>query len=303
MAQGRAPCDDITPCGSQHARMAYRLVNPLPQFFTVDGKVLAGGNLYFTDTGTSSPRPTYADPDLSAENTNPVILDASGRANADIWMDGVYRVVLKDASGATIWTRDDVKGPADLPELAGQAGYFLSTDGESLIWKPVLQVPSVSGQADKVLTNDGADPYWSDAASQLPAQAGHAGQFLQTNGADVAWAAIAGASSTSNSITIGNQLVQFGIDTAPSSGGKNTSKIVNFPAAYASAPRVFIQPNGGGPTPSGIFVRANALTINAGNFTAGFSTATGGTSADNYSRSNITSSFTFGWLAIGTKAS
>ncbi|GAA0260668.1 hypothetical protein [Rhodanobacter caeni] len=282
--------------------MAFRLINPAPQFFTVDGKVLAGGNLYFTDTGTSNPRPTYADPGLSAENTNPVILDASGRANADIWMDGVYRVVLKDSSGATMWTRDDVQGPADLPGLAGQEGYFLSTDGETLIWKPVLQVPDVSGQADKILTNDGATPYWADPSSQLPAQTGHAGQFLTTDGTDASWAAIAGASSTSGSITVGNQLVQFGIDTAPSSGGKTTSKSVTFPTAYASAPRVFIQPNGSGPTPSGIYVRASALTINAGNFTAGFSTATGGTSADNYSRSNITSSFTFGWLAVGTKA-
>jgi hypothetical protein len=282
--------------------MAFRLINPAPQFFTVDGKVLAGGNLYFTDSGTSNPRPTYADPGLSAENTNPVILDASGRANADIWMDGVYRVVLKDSSGATMWTRDDVQGPADLPGLAGQEGYFLSTDGETLIWKPVLQVPDVDGQAGKILTTDGADPYWADPSSQLPAQTGHAGQFLTTDGTDASWAAIAGASSTSGSITVGTQLVQFGIDTAPSSGGKTTSKSVTFPAAYASAPRVFIQPNGSGPTPSGIYVRASALTINAGNFTAGFSTATGGTSADNYNRSDITSSFTFGWLAIGTKA-
>jgi len=283
--------------------MAFRLINPAPQFFTFDGKVLAGGNLYFYDTGTSALRPTYADPGLSAENTNPVILDASGRANADIWMDGVYRVVLKDAAGATIWTRDDVRGPADLPTLAGSEGYFLSTDGESLIWKPVLQVPAVSGQAGKLLVTDGATPYWDDPASQLPAQSGHAGQFLTTDGTDASWAAIAGASSTSNSITVGTQLVQFGTDTAPSSGGKTTSKSVSFPTAYASAPRVFIQPNGSGPTPYGIYVRASALTINTGSFMAGFSTATGGTSADNYSRSNITSSFTFGWLAIGTKAS
>lgn len=283
--------------------MAFRFQSPVEQFLLSDAvKVLAGGNLYFYDTGTSNPRPTYADPDLSAENTNPVILDASGRPNADIWMDGVYRVVLKDANGATLWTRDDVKGPEDLPSLAGHEDYFLSTNGETLEWREVIQVPDVTGQTGKILTTDGATPYWADPDSQLPAQSGHAGEFLKTNGSVASWAAIAGASSTSDSFTIGGLTVQFGSSTAPSSGGKTTSKSITFGAAYTAAPKVFIQPNGTGPTPYGIYVRAHAVTISASAFTAGFSTATGGTSADNYNRSNITSDVAFSWVAIGTKA-
>lgn len=283
--------------------MAFRFQSPVEQFLLSDAvKVLAGGNLYFYDTGTSSPRPTYADPDLSAENTNPVILDASGRPNADIWMDGIYRVVLKDASGATLWTRDDVKGPEDLPSLAGHEDYFLSTNGETLEWREVIQVPDVTGQTGKILTTDGATPYWADPDSQLPAQSGHSGEFLKTNGSVASWAAIAGASSTGNSFTIGNLLVQFGIATASSSGSKTTSRDITFDAAYAAAPKVFIQPNGVGPTSAGVYVRANATTISTAGFTAGFSTKTGGTSADNYGGSTITSNFTFGWIAFGTKA-
>lgn len=215
--------------------MAYRLVNPLPQFFTVDGKVLAGGNLYFTDTGTSNPRPTYADPDLSAENTNPVILDASGRPNADIWMDGIYRVVLKDASGATIWTRDDVKGPADLPGLAGNAGYFLSTNGEDLVWLPVQQVPDVGGQSGKVLTNDGETPFWQNPASSgIPALV--AGKFLTNDGTSMSWADVGGSSSTSNSFTVGGLRVMTGTGSAPSNGSRATEATISFSPAFSAAP-------------------------------------------------------------------
>jgi microcystin-dependent protein len=76
-----------------------------------NGKPLAGGRLYSYAAGTSTPLATYFNQDLAAghENTNPVILDASGRAN--VWIqDGVgYKFVLKDALDNTIYTQDNVQ--------------------------------------------------------------------------------------------------------------------------------------------------------------------------------------------------
>lgn len=76
-----------------------------------NGKPLAGGRLYTYAAGTSQPLSTYFNQDLAAghENTNPVILDASGRAN--VWIqDGVgYKFVLKDALDTTIYTQDNVR--------------------------------------------------------------------------------------------------------------------------------------------------------------------------------------------------
>lgn len=171
--------------------MAFRLPGaPSEQFFTRDGRVLAGGSLTFYVTGTSTLLNTYSDATLSATNTNPVVLDASGRPSSDIWMDGVYRVRLADSAGVEQWVRDTVQGSGDLPDLAGNAGEFLTTDGETLFFAPVTQVPSVTGQSGKVLTNNGVTPYWDNAASALPPQTGNAGAFLTTNGTSASWAQI-----------------------------------------------------------------------------------------------------------------
>jgi Microcystin-dependent protein len=89
-----------------------------------NGKPLAGGNLFSYAAGTSTPLATYFNQDLAPghENTNPVILDASGRA--DVWIGaGVgYKFILKDALGNTIWTQDNVQIPAGGGTSSGEGG-------------------------------------------------------------------------------------------------------------------------------------------------------------------------------------
>ena len=81
---------------------------------------LAGGMLYAYVPGTVTLKPTYIDSTGTTQNTNPVILDASGRAS--IWLSGVYDMKLTDASGITIWTQSNVSSIGD----AG-AVYFSSS--------------------------------------------------------------------------------------------------------------------------------------------------------------------------------
>ena len=73
----------------------------MQQFSDGNGAPYSGGNVYFYVPGTTTPKSTYLDPNGITPNTNPVILDANGRAI--IWGSGLYREVLQDALGNTIW--------------------------------------------------------------------------------------------------------------------------------------------------------------------------------------------------------
>jgi microcystin-dependent protein len=88
---------------------------PAPQkFYGVDeyGRPLAGGLLYTYEAGTSTPLETYADADLSTENSNPVVLDAGGRASVFIPGGTPYKFVLKTSAGVTVYTEDEIEVPA-----------------------------------------------------------------------------------------------------------------------------------------------------------------------------------------------
>lgn len=73
------------------------LIIPVARFLTISGgAALAGGFVYTYESGTDTPKATYTDFDAGTENTNPVELDASGQAN--IWLNGNYRINLTDAN-------------------------------------------------------------------------------------------------------------------------------------------------------------------------------------------------------------
>lgn len=66
-----------------------------------DGKLLAGGKIWFYQSGTLTPKAVYADSTLSTALPNPVILDAG--AAADIWLgDGAYRVLITDLNDVQV---------------------------------------------------------------------------------------------------------------------------------------------------------------------------------------------------------
>lgn len=79
------------------------------QFFDGYGDPLAGGAVYFYIPGTFTLKTTWADSAEAVPNTNPVILDAAGRAL--IWGEGSYRQILKDSLGNQIWDRETLADP------------------------------------------------------------------------------------------------------------------------------------------------------------------------------------------------
>ena len=98
--------------------MAFAILgNPSPAFFDSSGSPLADGTLAVLDPADDTNKasyPSYADAEAATNaNINPITLDARGSCN--LWgLDGEdYKLVLKDAAGATVKTDDDINLPTD----------------------------------------------------------------------------------------------------------------------------------------------------------------------------------------------
>lgn len=91
--------------------------NPVPQFFDANGAPLSGGRLLSFSAGTTTPLATYTDATGLVQNTNPVVMNASGfPANSSgsivgIWLGAQkYKFVLQDSLGVQLWSIDQVGG-------------------------------------------------------------------------------------------------------------------------------------------------------------------------------------------------
>src|SRR5215472_11813946 len=89
-------------------------ISPLPrlQFFDSSGRPLAGGCVFSYQAGSTTPLATMSNA-AGTTNTNPVILDSSGRA--DIWLQAgtAYKLTVRTASpgclgGQILYTTDNV---------------------------------------------------------------------------------------------------------------------------------------------------------------------------------------------------
>jgi hypothetical protein len=99
------------------------------QFFTATGVPLAGGLLYTYAAGTTLAAVTYTDSTGTATNTNPVVLNARGECS--VWLlAAAYKFVLRDPTGALIWTADNLSGLVASGDLANNTS---STLGSALV--------------------------------------------------------------------------------------------------------------------------------------------------------------------------
>lgn len=82
------------------------------QLFDNGGIPLNGGLLNTYIAGTTTPQVTYQDVDGTTANSNPIVLDSSGRVPAEIWLlqGNAYKFVLTDADGVILGQYDDVIG-------------------------------------------------------------------------------------------------------------------------------------------------------------------------------------------------
>lgn len=110
--------------------VATLLPNGEQVFLDNNGVPLALGKVYFYIPNTSTPKNTWQDPTMGILNTNPVELDAAGRAI--IYGSGSYRQVVDDALGNEIW--DQLTASTDAGTLSTQTGQcFLQYNNPSTL--------------------------------------------------------------------------------------------------------------------------------------------------------------------------
>jgi len=95
--------------------MIERFVNPSIKYTTNTLGSLPGAKLYFYTEGTSTPKTVYQDDQMVTAHAHPVEADMYGLF-APIFLNGTYRVELKDAGGTTQtgWPIDNVGGYPNL---------------------------------------------------------------------------------------------------------------------------------------------------------------------------------------------
>ena len=94
--------------------MASLTPTPKQQFFDDNGNPLVAGKVFTYAGGTTTPIATFTDQTGLTANTNPIILDASGRC--DIWLLATlaYKYVVTDSNNVQLYTVDNIVVPPDI---------------------------------------------------------------------------------------------------------------------------------------------------------------------------------------------
>jgi hypothetical protein len=111
------------------------------QFFDNNGVPLSGGLIYTYQAGSSTPLATYTDINGNVANSNPIVLDASGRLSDEIWLSYgyFYKFVLKESNGTSIGTYDNLYGIVGVQTAVGTT---IPTGMISLWYGSIGSVPS-----------------------------------------------------------------------------------------------------------------------------------------------------------------
>jgi hypothetical protein len=82
------------------------------QFFDNNGQPLNGGLIYTYQAGSTTPLASYTTINGTIANTNPIVLDSSGRPPTDVWLTYgyFYKFVVKTSAAVTIGTYDNIYG-------------------------------------------------------------------------------------------------------------------------------------------------------------------------------------------------
>jgi len=259
---------------------AYRVFDPNPVFWNLlaTEPLRAGWIQFYEIGGTTTPKDTWSDPDLTVLNTNPIILDGGGRFTVNVFGDGDYRMVAFDRLGVQQWERDIISGQSagqTIPAL--EVDEFLTNDGANLLWRAIRQLPDATGSTGSIPVTNGAGP---------------GGYTLQTI-ASLFPSVISfptGGVKLSNGSTA--YMIQFGSGTVANSGTSVGFGAINFATPFSSPPKVFVQPtsraNPAGGMPSWL---VNTITTTGAQLII-----------DTNTFNNMSQTLTFDFFAIGTVA-
>jgi hypothetical protein len=268
--------------------MAYRFRDPTPVLDNLLGtEPTPGGQAYFYEIGTSTPKDTFQDYGLTTPNTNPIILTSAGRFPFPVWMDGDYTYELKTAAGASVINPTDIRpeiAPGEaIPDPLGHDGEYLTVVAGEVAWSgPVWGLPDPTGSAGNMVVVDSSGTTYVLQAQPVPEDP------------DIT------ITSTTNTIgETGNTSKRFeqtGTGSAPASGAHTTQVAVTFAEAFTSTPIVIPIPNVASVASGGYLVAVSVISKSATGFTVKFDT-----NESSGAEANIINPVTFDWIAIGRK--
>ena len=90
---------------------------------------LAAGSITFYEAGTTTLATVYLDRTLSQAAANPYMLSADG--TAELFASGLFRVVIKDAAGVTIYDYDNVEFISSVSTATADGSTFTEVDASS----------------------------------------------------------------------------------------------------------------------------------------------------------------------------
>ncbi len=184
------------------ASLSAQALNLMPMvqqpFLNAAGTAPLGlGRLYTYAVGTTSDKATYSDALGSAQNVNPVVLSATGRANVFL-QRSCYHFVLKTSAGVTVWDADNICDPLTFSPSSATC----STVGGALYYTVAGIVCDARFKYDAannklyaaaiVMTGGSSGTFTQTVAAtagtvvfQWPATSGSPDQVMTTNGAGV----------------------------------------------------------------------------------------------------------------------
>lgn len=268
--------------------MAARFLDPKPIWYDDEGLPCAGGRLDFYEDDTTTPKDVFAEKAMSTNLGPSVDLDASGRAESDIWFEGSCYVRLFNVANEQIWARANVEdgafaGNAPLAPEDGEDGQVYSTDGTpgGAYWRDVEEVPDPAGHSGKYLGNDGELVQWTAFPTAVTYD------YTTLPG---------GIESSTTTIRIGNQVLVKGTATAPTSATTASTVPVSFGYTFASAPEVWVTPKVGAVTSESARCSAQALSAS----TTGFTASVFAGAEDGGGDLSISTAVPVSWMAWGT---
>lgn len=123
-----------------------------------EGLPVSLGKVYTYIAGSSSTaKATYTDRDKNTTAANPIILDTYGRA--EVYGDGLYNIIVKDANDVTLWDMDNVEITATNANLYldGDTLTSSSANGDINIVPTGSGIIKLDGPSDAVLTTKGTN--------------------------------------------------------------------------------------------------------------------------------------------------
>jgi hypothetical protein len=112
------------------------------QFFDNTGLPLNGGLIYTYQAGSSTALATYTDINGTVANSNPIVLDSSGRLSSEVWLTYGYnyKFVVKTSAGTTLGTYDNLYGIIGVANTS--TGTTIPTGMISLWYGSIGSVPT-----------------------------------------------------------------------------------------------------------------------------------------------------------------